>query len=114
MLRLPQEYVHAHGRMCCLGGHKCEKATNDCVYACVVCVCAYQYVRNSVCEYMRVCVCVCVCVTACVCVCVCLCVCVCGFLYVCVCARMYMRVSVCKYECAHEYEHVCTLHVADI
>ena len=93
MLRLPQEYVHAHGRMCCLGGHKCEKATNDCVYACVVCVCAYQYVRNSVCEYMRVCVCVCVsmCVFACV----------CGFLYVCVCARMYMRVSVCKYECAH-------------
>jgi len=72
-----------------------------CVW-CVWCVCAYQYVRNSV--YVYVCVCVRVCV----------CVCVCGFLYFCVCARMYMRVFVCKYECAHEYEHVCTLHVADI
>ena len=78
MLRLPQEYVHAHVRRCCLGMYECEKATNDCVCAFVCCVC------------------------------------VCVFLYFCMCARMYMRVFVCKYECAHEYEHVCTLHVADI
>ena len=94
MLRLPQEYVHAHGRMCCLGGHKCEKATNDCVYACVVCVCAYQYVRNSVCEYMRVCVCVCVYVCVVFCMFVCVLVCICACLY----ASMHVRIDMSTYS----------------
>ena len=81
MLRLPQEYVHVHVRRCCLGGHKCEKATNDCVcVVCVVCVCAYQYVRNSVCVYVCVCVRVCVCVS------------VWFSVFLCVCSYVYARV----------------------
>ena len=86
-----------------------------CTYISCVCVCMCVYVCVYVCACVSACVSVsvcvwCVCVHVCMCVCACLCV--CGFLYFCVCARMYMRVFVCDYECAHEYEHVCTLHVA--
>jgi hypothetical protein len=95
MLRLPQEYVHARVRRCCLGMHKCEKATNDCVCACVWCVC----VRTSMRVTVYVCVCVCVCVVFCVFVCAL--VCICGCLYAGMPVRMkmstyarYMRVYV--------------------